>query len=217
MSAVPSGGVSSPDETLFFLDILYLKSENGLISENMISLRPRFYNPLDGSLEFVLDFADPAILEDGSAVFERFAEMVRIERMTICYAGDPAIAASEMVYQPENLHYPLYLVTLIEQTLQAAPDRLSFEAAVGLESTNTNFDIFCSQPVYQLNCYPDLSDTAAPESMAPGCWGNLNTGLTFNPSISASPVISPRCYLFGINRQSGYDQLWLSDSENDGL
>ena len=167
MSAVPSGGVSSPDETLFFLDILYLKSENGLISENMISLRPRFYNPLDGSLEFVLDFADPAILEDGSAVFERFAEMVRIERMTICYAGDPAIAASEMVYQ--------------------------------------------------LNCYPDLSDTAAPESMAPGCWGNLNTGLTFNPSISASPVISPRCYLFGINRQSGYDQLWLSDSENDGL
>lgn len=217
ITAAISGGTAQPDEALFFLDVVYKKSVNGIISEEEVSIKPRSYNPLDGSLTFMLDFGDLAILDDGTMVMDKFSQIMSIERITVRYAGDPFISTGSVDYQPGNLQYPLKVVTLAEQTLSATSDQLVFGGIIGAEAAGTSFDVYCSQPVYQLNCFSDPLAAAEAEPAANGCWGVVNTAGTGNPVITASPIIDPRCYLFGIRQSWSYDQLWLSDSRNEGL
>ena len=75
--------------SLFFLDVVYKKSVMGIEAEETVSIKPRSFNPLDDGLTFMLDFGDPAILDDGTMVMERFAQIMSIERITVRYAGDP--------------------------------------------------------------------------------------------------------------------------------
>ena len=212
-----SGGAAQLNEALFFLDVVYKKSVNGIEAEETVSIKPRSFNPLDGGLTFMLDFGDPAILDDGTMVMERFAQIMSIERITVRYAGDPFVSTASADYQPGNLQYPLKVVTLAEQTLSMTSDQLIFGGIIGAEAAGVSFDVYCSQPVYQLNCFSDPLAAIESESAANGCWGVVNTAASGNPVITASPIIDPRCYLFGIRQSVSYDQLWLSDSRNEGL
>jgi hypothetical protein len=204
-----------PDPALFRLDIVSRKSNYGSISEETISLKPAAADLSGNNLLFQLDFGETAMAEDGIIIADKMAQIMSIEAISIRYAGDPFIASTMIPFQSENLHFPLKVVSMIEQQLLQDFGQICFGGAAGAEASAIQFRLFCSQSLYPLHCSNEIPDSETPDQN--GCWGTLDLPMRLNPVIFTSELIDPRCYLLGIKQMDAYDQIWLSDSWNEGL
>ncbi len=104
---------------------------------------------------------------------------------------------------------------MIEQQLLQDFGQICFGGAAGAEASAIQFRLFCSQSLYPLHCSNEIPDSETPDQN--GCWGTLDLPMRLNPVIFTSELIDPRCYLLGIKQMDAYDQIWLSDSWNEGL
>ena len=200
----------APDPALFYLDIVSKKSNDGMISEETISLKPVSVGLAGNDLLFYLDFGETAMTDDGIILSEKMAQMMSIENISIRYEGDPFIASISVPFQSENLHFPLKVVSIIEQQLLLDSGQMNFGGAAGAEASGIQFRLFCSQPLYPLNCSVEPPDPESSEQN--GCWGTVDLPMESNPVIFTSELFDPRCYLMGIKQFGAYDQIWLSDS-----
>mgnify|MGYP000924067464 CR=1 FL=1 len=205
----------APDPSLFSLEITFKKSNFGMISEEIISLKPVSIDLSGHHLSFEMNFGENAATEDGSVISEKMAQIMSIEKISIRYAGDPFIVATEVPFQSENLAYPIKVVSMIEQQLWQDSGQIGFGDAAGAEAGGIQFRLFCSQQFQPLNCFAEPPDPELSEQN--GCWGTVNLPQESNPIIFTSDLYVPRCYLLGIKQLDAHDQIWLSDSYNEGL